>query len=147
MGADARRVDRHQHLDHLPLVWSWVKAFLHSKENLGVGAVQRPTVMPFPHRLPRPELRRQIPPRRTHPVPPGDPFQDHPVIRPSLTPPSYIRGQLGLDHSPQLIGQHPSARHAKIITDIGRQFGRHALVEWPLRACFRGDLLMAESRI
>ena len=55
------------------------------------------------------------------------------MIRPPLSPPSHIRGQLRLDHSPQLIGQHPSARHAKIITDIGGLFGRHALGRLPSR--------------
>ncbi len=49
-------------------------------EHLVAGTIQRPTVMALPHRLPRPELSGQVPPRTSRTEPPRDPFQDKPVI-------------------------------------------------------------------
>ena len=71
--------------------------------------------MPLPQGLPRPGLRRYIPPRRTRAEPPRDRLQDLPVITPPPPPPSRIRGQHRLDQLPQLIRDHARSDHSPII--------------------------------
>src|SRR5207342_852182 len=71
--------------------------------------------MPLPQGLPRPELRRHIPPRRPRAEPPRDRLQHLPVITPPPPPPSHIRGQHRLDQLPQLIRDHARSDHSPII--------------------------------
>ena len=51
----------------------------HHGKNPLICTVERKPVMAFPNRLPRPEIRRQIPPRRPSPEPPRDPFENQPM--------------------------------------------------------------------
>src|ERR1700682_6765963 len=51
-----------------------------------VGAVQGPSMMPLPHRLPRSEIGRQVTPWATRAEPPRDAFQYQTMVTESVAP-------------------------------------------------------------
>src|SRR6478672_1964601 len=73
--------------------------------------------MAFPHCLPRAELDRQVPPRRTRAIPPGDALQRPPMISPRASHTTLRGRQQRLHNSPDLVREHPITHHSKIITD------------------------------
>ena len=81
-----RRIHRQQRLDVLDHLGVEPEHRRNLGEHLVVGAIQRPPVMSLPHRLPRSEIGRQVPPRAAGAEPPCDPFQDQPVITEPVAP-------------------------------------------------------------
>ena len=74
--------------------------------------VERHPPMPRPHRLPRPEHRRQIPPCEASPVPVDDALDHRPRIRELPTRTPRRTWQHRLDQRPLSIRKHPKTRHA-----------------------------------
>ncbi len=74
--------------------------------------VERHAPMPRPHRLPRPEHRRQIPPCEASPVPVDDALDHRPRIRELPTRTPRRTWQHRLDQRPLSIRKHPKTRHA-----------------------------------
>src|SRR5664279_1786428 len=73
--------------------------------------------MAFPHGLPRAELDRQVPLRRTRAIPPRDALQRPPMISPRASRTTLGGRQQRLHNSPDLVREHPTTHHSKIITD------------------------------
>src|SRR6476620_5507571 len=71
--------------------------------------------MPFPHRLPRPEIGGHVPPRAARAEPPRDPFQDQPVVTEPVAPLAHIRRHHRFDSRPELIRNHTHSRHRPIV--------------------------------
>ena len=90
-------------------------------------SIGREAAMPLPRRLPRPERLRQIPPRRTGPIPPDDRLDHLPVVpkRPPTT--SRRRWHQRLDPSPLRIRQDLIPHHPRSIPRPTDRVRRHAL--------------------
>ncbi len=141
-GARSRRADapRHRgvHADPPVQLTVGVGLALQRGQHPIPGAVQSKPVVPLPHRLPRPELRRQIPPSNSGAVPVDRTLHQQPVIpkRPSSSP---QRRQQRLDAGPHLIGQHCAARHVRSIRRRPRSASetrpRRLMKNWPWAAC------------
>src|SRR6202453_5475900 len=114
-GSDVRRIHRQQLLDIL----SHFGVEPEHRRNLGehfvVGAIQRPSVMSRPHRLPRSEIGRQVPPRAAGAEPPGDPFQDQPMVTEPVAPLAHIRRHHRFDSRPELVRNHTHPRDRPIL--------------------------------
>lgn len=67
-----RAVDRGVHADCPVELTGSVSIGQELSMNPVPGAIAAESTVPLPHCLPRPELSRQIPPRRTRPEPPHD---------------------------------------------------------------------------
>ncbi len=110
-----RRIDAQQppHVLHLViyLVVAGAIASLRRGEHALIGAILRPAAMPFPYRLPRPELSRQITPGHAGTESPADPLQDAPMLTPRTPPPPQTRRQQRLQNRPQLITDHTRTNH------------------------------------
>src|SRR5664279_4819037 len=113
---------------------------MHAIEDPLVGAVLCPAEMAFPHGLPRAELDRQVPPRRTRAIPPRDALQRPPMISPRASRTTLGGRQQRLHNSLDLVREHPTTHHSKIITDepaqdcqtlilVGRSPGRDPLAD------------------
>lgn len=74
--------------------------------------IERHPPMPRPHRLPRPEHRRQIPPCEASPVPVDDALDHRPRIRELPTRTPRRTWQHRLDQRPLSIRKHLKTRHA-----------------------------------
>jgi hypothetical protein len=106
-----RRIDR----DHPVQLPELVTARLDRGQDSLPGAILRPPVEPFEHRVPRPETFRQVQPRRPRPEPPRDSLDHHPMIQPRPGPTLDPRQQR-LNHSPRLIRNHITLMHVSIVT-------------------------------
>jgi len=82
--------------------------------------------VPFPDRLPRPELHRQVPPRNARPEPVDRTLHQLAVARHRPTHRRFQWWQQWLDPRPRLIRQNSSPRHPPII-------GRQARSTWETR--------------
>jgi hypothetical protein len=80
-----------------------------------VGAVQGPSMMPLPHRLPRSEIGWQVPPWATRAEPPRDAFQYQTMVTESVAPLVLIRWHHRFDSRPELIRNHTHSRHRSIV--------------------------------
>src|SRR4029077_216583 len=80
-----------------------------------VGAVQGPSMMPLPHRLPRSEIGWQVPPWATRAEPPRDAFQYQTMVTESVAPLALIRWHHRFDSPPELIRNHTHPRHRSIV--------------------------------
>ena len=104
-------IDRRVHADRPVDLTGSVRVGKDLSEDLVPGAVAAEAEMSLPCRLPRPEFRRQIPPRRARPEPPHDAL-DHPTMI-LERPTGFAGGQRHqrLDPSPRGIRKRLSTRH------------------------------------
>src|SRR5690625_5493983 len=72
--------------------------------------------MTLPHRLPGPEVGREIAPGDPAPVTVDDPLDHLPMIPPRPPRPGALSGEQGLDRLPLGVGQHASSAHPPTIT-------------------------------
>jgi hypothetical protein len=105
------------------------RVLAHRGEHRRISAVLRPAPMPFPHRLPRPELHRHITPRRPGPIPPDDALQRPPVIvpRPAATRPAEL-GSTGSITSHNASEITPARTMPASSPRTCQRISRHALV-------------------
>src|SRR4029077_21175087 len=80
-----------------------------------VGAVQGPSMMPLPHRLPRSEIGWQVPPWATRAEPPRDAFQYQTMVTESVAPLALIRWHHRFDSRPELIRNHTHPRPRSLL--------------------------------
>src|SRR5208282_1368893 len=90
-----------------------------------VGAVQGPSMMPLPHRLPRSEIGWHVPPWATRAEPPRDAFQYQTMVTESVAPLTLIRWHHRFDSRPELTPIRVTGQSSLVNTF---PFGRHALV-------------------
>lgn len=123
VGTRDGRIDRNIPIDHAHGVCPGQQG----RQDLVPGPVACEAAVPLPHRLPRTELRRQVPPRNAGPVAVDDPLDHQPVIREPTTPPPVRRRHEVLDQVPLGVRERLQPRHAITLTDADCGFGRHAL--------------------
>src|SRR5512135_914961 len=92
-----------------------------------VGAVQGPSMMPLPHRLPRSEIGWQVPPWATRAEPPRDAFQYQTMVTESVAPLALIGWHHRFDSRPELIRNHTIRFTGQSSLVNAFPFGRHAL--------------------
>src|SRR5690625_897337 len=80
------------------------------------GPIGGPGPMTLPHRLPGPEVGREIAPGDPAPVTVDDPLDHLPMIPPRPPRPGALSGEQGLDRLPLGVGQHASSAHPPTIT-------------------------------
>ncbi len=110
-----RRIHRQQLLDVLDHRGVEPEYRRHLGEHRVVGAVQGPSVMPLPHRLPRSEIGWQVPPWATSAESPCDPFQYQTMVTEPVAPLALIRWHHRFDSRPKLIRNHTHSRHRPIV--------------------------------
>ena len=59
---------------------------------------------------------RQVPPGAAGSEPPGDPFQDQPMVTEPVAPLALIRRHQRFDSRPELVRNHTHSRHRPIVT-------------------------------
>ncbi len=110
-----RRIHRQQLLDVLDHRGVEPEYRRHLGEHRVVGAVQGPSVMPLPHRLPRSEIGWQVPPWATSAESPCDPLQYQTMVTEPVAPLALIRWHHRFDSRPKLIRNHTHSRHRPIV--------------------------------
>src|SRR6516164_3737871 len=110
-----RRIHRQQVLDVLDHRGVEPQYRLDLGEHRVVGAIQGPSVMALPHRLPWSEFGWQVPPWATSAESPRDPFQYQTVVTESVAPLAFIRWHQRFDSLPKLIRNYTHSRHRPIV--------------------------------
>src|SRR6516225_1688143 len=110
-----RRIHRQQVLDVLDHRGVEPQYRLDLGEHRVVGAIQGPSVMALPHRLPWSEFGWQVPPWATSAESPRDPYQYQTVVTESVAPLAFIRWHQRFDSLPKLIRNYTHSRHRPIV--------------------------------
>jgi hypothetical protein len=128
MSTDDRRVDA----DTPIKLTSGISLRLDSGQQPIPGAISRESVMPLPHRLPRPKPLGQIPPRNSGAITVHDALDDLTMIPERPAPQAVRAGQHRLDPSPHPITEFSRTRHPFSLAPTPSTIGRHALGRFSL---------------